>query len=38
MSDSAADGGEDGGLEEGEAADTERVPGVMGVELIAARA
>ena len=37
-SENAADGGEEGGLEEGEAADTERVSGVIGVELIAAGA
>jgi hypothetical protein len=30
----AADGGEDGGLDDGELADPDRVPGVIGVELM----
>ncbi len=30
----AADGGEDGGLDDGELADPDRVPGVTGVELM----
>lgn len=36
MSDIAADGGEDGGLDDGELGDPDRVLGVIGVELIVA--